>query len=829
MEKTTSTSLEYVKLSPEEMESRGILGRLVGICADFIIPTRNGRKYNEDLWEKVFNNPIMKEKIENKVCYGELGHPADRLELNMEKACVQLAEQPKKGPDGKLRAVFDILSTPNGQILNTLCKYGSVLGVSSRGEGDIITDQEGNEMVDPDTYTCECFDIVQVPAVKAARLQYVTESLDTRSEKMKNELRSLIESASANEKPIMEDSVRELGLLVGMSLNESVQPTEDAKERDLIAEQSAKELLELNDDEDLKAVDDDDEKQILTETEEKVEEDFTYTIDDGEDTYDVTRNKAIRKGCDEDEEKLESAEDEAIIDGETTVKSEDGEIELTVSYERGDDLSDETIRDTIREIIVKAADKWDFQQEVKFLDDRLSITLSDFGTEAGFQKHLTEIVDDIRDVLGLPVDVNSRRGDFKLTADDITLARRNKAGEVYTQKMFDGDIKDNNTSGITGVSKESNTGMWRAYITIDGQKVVIGHYDTRAMARRAREKATRIAVNSALSTDEKIDKIKAITITEGLEENASIIEELVGKRIIPENVPSSDEGVDIIDAISKGESAINVGEDLVTELQEQLIENSQLNEKIRVLQEKLSVCYTKEAETTTQLQNCNAAIERLTESNKSIEPLKRLIKSLKEELTEKDNECAGLQSSVHTLNEKTAQLIAQKKSLVEQLGERESAIKRLNEQVEKLGRDAEGAQHEYNEKLTSLTESLAGTKRDSQVTTKRLNEKLEESARLVEQYKNDAKKAMNRYIESQAVKLGVSSSDITSRLNENYTFDDVDAVCESMYSYTSSMNSLPINLRRGNRVRINEQADPMVQKSQIDEVDNDLLSLVGLR
>ena len=119
----------------------------------------------------------MKERIENGVCYGELGHPADREETDMEKIAVCMAEQPRKGSDGKLRAVFDILNTPNGRILKSLCDYGSTLGISSRGSGDLETDFDGNESVNPDTYNCEGFDVVLIPAVKEARLQYVTESL----------------------------------------------------------------------------------------------------------------------------------------------------------------------------------------------------------------------------------------------------------------------------------------------------------------------------------------------------------------------------------------------------------------------------------------------------------------------------------------------------------------------------------------------------------------------------------------------------------------------------------------------------------------------------
>ena len=210
----STTNLQYEKLSKEEMEKRGILGRLVGVCADFLNPTRNGRKYPEKLWENVFNDPIMKEKIENGVVYGELGHPADREETDMEKIAVCLTDVPKKGPDGKLRAVFDILSTPNGKILKSLCDYGSTLGISSRGSGDLETDYDGNESVNPDSYSCEGFDVVLLPAVKEARLQYVTESLDkTRYNKtLRQRIQESLDKATDDEKKIMLESLKDLGV-----------------------------------------------------------------------------------------------------------------------------------------------------------------------------------------------------------------------------------------------------------------------------------------------------------------------------------------------------------------------------------------------------------------------------------------------------------------------------------------------------------------------------------------------------------------------------------------------------------------------------------------
>ena len=202
-------SFEYQKLTPEEMESRRILGRLVGPCADFINPTRNGRGYGEELWDKVFDDPIINEKIENKCFFGELGHPVDREEVDMEKIAVALNEKPKKDKNGKLIACFDILDTPNGRILKTLCDYGTTIGISSRGSGEVIGDS-----VDPDSYTLECFDAVITPAVKDARLSYVTESLDTNKLNLNRALCESLNSASEEERKVMEETLQELNIKV---------------------------------------------------------------------------------------------------------------------------------------------------------------------------------------------------------------------------------------------------------------------------------------------------------------------------------------------------------------------------------------------------------------------------------------------------------------------------------------------------------------------------------------------------------------------------------------------------------------------------------------
>lgn len=212
LEDFNGKTFEYEKLTEDEQERRGILGRLKGVISDFKSPTRNGRLYGPRLWEKVFSDPIVKEKIENRCMFGELQHPEDRLDIDPEKIAVCLAEIPKKGPDGKLYGVFDILSTPNGRILKTLLDYGTTVGVSSRGEGDLITNSDGVEEVDPETYECSCWDIVLIPAVKEARLQYVKESLDKHRMSLQEALKKDLAEASDNDKLVMNDTLESLGI-----------------------------------------------------------------------------------------------------------------------------------------------------------------------------------------------------------------------------------------------------------------------------------------------------------------------------------------------------------------------------------------------------------------------------------------------------------------------------------------------------------------------------------------------------------------------------------------------------------------------------------------
>ena len=79
--------------------------------------------------------------------------------------------------------------------------------------------------------------------------------------------------------------------------------------------------------------------------------------------------------------------------------------------------------------------------------------------------------------------------------------------------------------------------------------------------------------------------------------------------------------------------------------------------------------------------------------------------------------------------------------------------------------------------------------------------------------------------------LGVAPSEITSRLNENYTLADVDAVCDQILESTVNFSRLPFSGRTKTSVCIAESVSRKVNTSPEYgyEIDDDLLELAGLK
>ena len=94
----------------EEGKSKGILGKLKGIFADYKHGTRNAdRLYTEELWDnRVFGSEDVMEALETKTLFGELDHPeGDRCETLAKNAAITQAGKDADTKDAALKSELE--------------------------------------------------------------------------------------------------------------------------------------------------------------------------------------------------------------------------------------------------------------------------------------------------------------------------------------------------------------------------------------------------------------------------------------------------------------------------------------------------------------------------------------------------------------------------------------------------------------------------------------------------------------------------------------------------------------------------------------------------
>ena len=277
----------------------------------------------------------------------------------------------------------------------------------------------------------------------------------------------------------------------------------------------------------------------------------------------------------------------------------------------------------------------------------------------------------------------------------------------------------------------------------------------------------------------------------------------------------------------------NVAEDngayLVGELQKAVKKNKELTESLAVVQEKLSVCYAKEAK-------YEALIEKLKndepQSNKEeINALKSEVQSLTEQLNEKKELLEKLNSRFSKMSESNLNIKRAHSTLNESLQVKESELNSLKSKVETLKENLRNEE----EKSQALEERLEENGKNIAIKSKEYNQKVAKANQLIEHYKKIAQTSVNRYLESKAKFLGVSADTIKSKLNESYTFDDIDRVCNEFQDYQVTASKLPFTLQQkvaNNRasVKITESIEPIRPKGRFDDdVDDSLLRMAGLK
>lgn len=421
MDKRILEALQMQPLSEEEMAARHILGRLYGPIATCTESTRNGRLYNKPLWEKALKDNIFLEKVATKALFLELGHPADREETDMKQACACIPEVPKIVGDD-LYAYVDILDTPNGRLLKTLVDYGFVPGISSRGSGDII----GDNQVDPETFFLETWDIVQLPAVKKARLN-VCESLDSNSIKLKKALAESYKAAKEEDKDTMKKALGNLNIDINSELVEEVAAKASTEE----LEEATKEI----------PWDPETDEVLMEETQSDESEDEEDILDDA--AFASFMQEELTEDADED---LSEETPEKAIDADEA--DEAGEAEET---EESDEESDE-------EAEVEAEDAEDAEEQVEIIT----------GDKATKVKYIVDDIDEEAEIEIAPIVIEGEEHEVKsisaVVEDDklvisVTCATEEEAADIDKETQIeDEEIPDEDVemADIDSDSAEDN-------------------------------------------------------------------------------------------------------------------------------------------------------------------------------------------------------------------------------------------------------------------------------------------------------------------------------------------------------------------------------------
>jgi len=136
----------------------------------------NGRVYPRKVLESQVD--AIQDKINERSLVGALDHPAnDAIHLSQASHLITKLWVEK---DGSVMGECEILSTPNGKIVEALLNDGVKIGISSRGLGSVSESREG-KIVNED-FKLITFDLVSDPSTKGAYPE-LTESIRENSQR----------------------------------------------------------------------------------------------------------------------------------------------------------------------------------------------------------------------------------------------------------------------------------------------------------------------------------------------------------------------------------------------------------------------------------------------------------------------------------------------------------------------------------------------------------------------------------------------------------------------------------------------------------------------
>lgn len=767
--------LQIQPLSEEEKNRRHILGRLYGPIATGKESTRNERYYNDELWQKAINDEVFKEKIANKSLFLELGHPADREETDMSKACACIPEMPKT-INGDLYTYVDILDTPNGKILKTLIDYGFIPGISSRGSGDV----DMNNEVDPETFYLETWDIVQLPALKKARMA-VYESLEKNKSKMIKALTESINTSDEKDREIMKESLKNLKINIGpKTIKESLKGNEFT---DLVKYCDKLGIIELG------------ELQKIKKYQDIAKLDDSQFVKALEIATNDTTDAEVKEKINNAAKKVLGQLNEAFGEEETG-KLGNSTAEILRAL-KGPSLSSNS--DTFESL----EEDVDLAETIAAETDDYYILSSgpDRGTAVSTvnDKPIAELNNAITQEEGITEDLER----------DIQDAVENEVDEMNTEDQeiiepTEDETVEAEIENIEDVEGEENADTETFEEITDAQTVG-------ELVDTFKDYDSELAIEfNPISIEDKEYTITGL-VTDDSEEGKIIVSIECNPAETEEDEADTDNEDEEDDELSELNDVIEDDiEDEETDSDEVAEDDGTIEEAISSLKEMVRLKESLEVEIK-KLKNAKVV------QDKGIESLKEEVQRYKDSFARTGELAAGTKKANKKLQE---QLDAQNTQL-EKLGSKNKTLSRLSESMKIQAQEVD-----------QLKEQLKKTKDDQTKIEAELNQKCEaykkkfnESLNAAKVYKEKFAAVLNHYIESKAMALGVKPSEITNRLNESYSLADIDNVCDSLLD----CNVAKLPFATTNRVRINESKQGNIKKPQTgDYIDDSLFDLAGL-
>ena len=141
-----------------------------GVFLQSDLQNKNGRIYPKEIMQREVNRYI-KENVDTKRAYGELGHPEGPT-VNLDRVSHMIVSLKEDGNNyiGKAK----IMDTPMGRIVKELISEGAQLGVSSRGLGS-LKERNGINEVQDDFMLATAADIVADPSAPDAFVSGIME------------------------------------------------------------------------------------------------------------------------------------------------------------------------------------------------------------------------------------------------------------------------------------------------------------------------------------------------------------------------------------------------------------------------------------------------------------------------------------------------------------------------------------------------------------------------------------------------------------------------------------------------------------------------------